>query len=86
MPTVPGPLLFRPVYKDYLWGGERIAARFGRADAPALCGESWEVSAHPDGMSVVDGGPSDGRDLASLCEEFGEAIVGSSAGGTRLPQ
>ena len=85
MPSLPGPLLFRPVYKDYLWGGERIAARFGRADAPARCGESWEVSAHPDGMSVVDGGPFDGRDLASLCEEFGEAIVGSYAGGTRFP-
>lgn len=85
MPSLPGPLLFRPVYKDYLWGGERIAARFGRADAPARCGESWEVSAHPDGMSVVDGGPFDGRDLASLCEEFGESLVGSYAGGTSFP-
>ena len=60
-----------------------IAKRFGRADAPALCGESWEVSAHPDGMSVVEGGPFDGRDLASLCEEFGAALVGSFAEGTR---
>ena len=85
MPSVPGPLLFRPVYKDYLWGGDRIAKRFGRADAPALCGESWEVSAHPDGMSVVEGGPFDGRDLASLCEEFGAALVGSFAEGTRFP-
>ena len=39
MGSLPGPLLFRPVYKDYLWGGDRIAKRFGRADAPALCGE-----------------------------------------------
>ena len=85
MGSLPGPLLFRPVYKDYLWGGDRIAKRFGRADAPALCGESWEVSAHPDGMSVVEGGPFDGRDLASLCEEFGAALVGSFAEGTRFP-
>lgn len=79
MPSVPGPLLFRPVYKDYLWGGERIAARFGRAGAPVPCAESWEVSAHPDGLSVVEGGPLEGRDLASLCEEFGAALVGSFA-------
>ena len=85
MGSLPGPLLFRPVYKDYLWGGDRIAKRFGRADAPAPCGESWEVSAHPDGMSVVEGGPFDGRDLASLCEEFGAALVGSFAEGTRFP-
>ena len=79
------PLLFRPVYKDYLWGGSRIASRYGRADAPALCGESWEVSAHPDGMSVVDGGPFDGRPLASLCEAFGAALVGRDAAGGKFP-
>ena len=71
------PLLFRPVYKDYLWGGSRIAGRFGRAGAPSPCAESWEVSCHPDGMSVVEGGPFDGRSLDSLCREFGAALVGS---------
>ena len=85
MASLPGPLLFRPVYKDYLWGGDRIATRFGRAGVPATCGESWEVSAHPDGMSVVEGGPFDGRDLASLCEEFGASLVGSFAEGGRFP-
>ena len=79
------PLLFRPVYKDYLWGGTRISSRYGRTDAPATCGESWEVSAHPDGMSVVDGGPFDGRPLDSLCAEFGEALLGRNAGGGRFP-
>ena len=73
------PLLFRPVYKDYLWGGSRIASRFGRAGTPSPCAESWEVSAHEDGMSVVEGGPFDGRTLSSLCGEFGAALVGSWA-------
>ena len=79
------PFLFRPVYKEYLWGGTRISARFGRADAPATCGESWEASGHPDGMSVVDGGPFDGRTLDSLCAEFGAALVGGNAGGPKFP-
>ena len=79
------PLLFRPVYKDYLWGGTRIASRFGRTGTPDPCAESWEASAHPDGMSAVEGGPFDGRALDSLCAEFGEALLGRNAGGGRFP-
>lgn len=80
-----GPLLFRPVYKDYLWGGSRIAERFARTGTPTPCAESWEVSAHPDGPSVVEGGPHDGRTLAALCEAFGPKLLGSYVEGTRFP-
>ena len=79
------PLLFRPVYKDYLWGGSRIAERFGRTGTPAPCAESWEVSAHPDGMSVVESGPFDGRTLADLFEAYGPALAGTYAEGPRFP-
>lgn len=79
------PLLFRHVYRDYLWGGDRIARRFGRDDAPACCAESWEISPHPDGPSVVANGPWAGRDLQGLCDEFGEALLGSACEGTRFP-
>ena len=79
------PLLFRHVYRDYLWGGSRIAERFGRTDAPERCAESWEISPHPDGPSVVANGPLAGRDLQSLCDEFGEALLGSACEGTRFP-
>lgn len=79
------PLLFEPVYKDYLWGGSRIASRFGRAGTPSPCAESWEVSAHPDGMSVVEGGPFAGRTLESLCEEYGADLLGSYVEGKRFP-
>ena len=79
------PFLFRHVYRDYLWGGDRIARRFGRADAPARCAESWEISPHPDGPSIVANGPLAGRDLQSLADEFGEALLGSAVEGTRFP-
>ena len=51
------PLLFTPVYKDYLWGGDTIGRMYGRDVPPGIVAESWEVSAHPDGMSVVANGP-----------------------------
>lgn len=79
------PLLFRPVYKDYLWGGMRLASRFGRTGTPDPCAESWEVSAHPDGPSLVEGGPFDGRSLGSLCGEFGAALLGRNVEGTEFP-
>lgn len=79
------PFLFRHVYRDYLWGGGRIAERYGRDDAPACCAESWEISPHPDGPSVVANGPLAGRGLQELCDEYGEALLGSACEGTRFP-
>jgi mannose-6-phosphate isomerase len=73
------PLLLAPVYKDYLWGGTRIAARYGRAGTPAICAESWEISAHPDGPSRVTNGALAGQTLADLATRLGRALVGGRA-------
>lgn len=72
-------LAFGNVYSSAPWGGGWIKALFARTDAPEVCSESWEVSGHPFGMSVVRDGPFAGRTLASLTEEFGEALVGTKA-------
>lgn len=79
MNAIRTPLVFRPVYKDYLWGGSRIASVYRRNGAPAVCAESWEISAHPDGESVVAEGPFAGRCLAELAAEAGTALTGSRA-------
>lgn len=79
------PLLFKPVYRDYLWGGERIAENFGRAGTPVPCAESWEVSAHPDGMSVIENGELEGRTLDDVCREFGDALLGANCEGRVFP-
>lgn len=42
--TSPYPLLFRPIYKDKVWGG-RALERFGKTLPPAMnIGESWELA------------------------------------------
>ncbi len=73
----PYPLFFKPVYKDYLWGGQRITSQFSRPEAPTPCAESWEISAHPDGMSEVENGALAGKNLEELCTEFGISILGT---------
>lgn len=74
----PALLRFTPVYKPYVWGGTDLPLRLGRRDAPPLAryAESWELADHPDGMSVVEGGPCAGRTLHSLVEQFGAALTG----------
>ncbi len=73
------PLCFQPVYQQALWGGTTLARRFARTDAPSTCSESWEISAHPAGPSVVVGGPAAGQTLAQLARRLGAALAGRRA-------
>ena len=45
-----------PAFKDNLWGGTKIRDVFGKKCDYDVIGESWELSAHPDGQSrIADG-------------------------------
>ena len=41
--------------------------------------ETWVVSGHESGMSIVADGEYEGRSLADLCAEFGRALLGAKA-------
>ncbi len=57
------PVKLKPAYFSYIWGGTLLRNCLGK-DIPADdTGESWEVSAHPRGQSVIDGGPANGMPL-----------------------
>ncbi len=79
------PLTFRPVYKDYIWGGDRIVHKFHRDMPPGIYAESWEISTRPEGMSVVADGPLAGATLQSLVEAHGAALLGSRVGAGPFP-
>ncbi len=49
-----------PVYKDYLWGGNKLKERYGKITDLSPCAESWELSFHADGMTRL----GDGKTLA----------------------
>ncbi len=73
------PLLFRPVLKDYLWGGRNLATKLGRAlPAEGVVAESWEIAAHEDGVSVVENGPLAGRTLTQVHAELGIDLIGTN--------
>lgn len=78
------PLSFKPVYKQVVWGGRRMAA--WRADLPAgPIGESWDLSDHPNGRSVVDAGAFRGLGLDALVARFGADLVGVGFPGGPFP-
>lgn len=49
-------LKLSPVLKDYIWGGQKLGTMFGRDNDGKKISESWELSVHPDGLSMCDGG------------------------------
>ena len=61
--------------KDYIWGGDRLRREFGKTFNADRIAESWELSCHKDGQSVIVGGEFDGRTLAEFIEENGSAAV-----------
>jgi mannose-6-phosphate isomerase len=79
------PLVFAPVYKDYLWGGAKIRTLFGRQKAPDVCAESWEISGHRDGPGLVRNGALSGHSLSELVDAYGAALVGTRAPGGSFP-
>ncbi len=60
------PLKFAPIYKDKIWGGDKIKSILDKdyGNLPN-CGESWELSGVEGNVSVVTNGYLAGNDLTS---------------------
>lgn len=73
------PMKLRPAYKDYLWGGQRLITDYGKQTDLNPLAESWELSCHPDGESVILTGPAAGKTLRELLSSpEGKAILGDN--------
>ncbi len=71
------PLKFTPIYKDKIWGGNKIETVLNKdfGDLPN-CGESWELSGVEDNISVVSNGLLAGNSLDELIEVYMGDLVG----------
>jgi mannose-6-phosphate isomerase len=70
------PIKFKPIYKERIWGGTNLAAVFGRTLSGDHIGESWELSSHNNGTSVVENGCLAGKNLHELIAEYKEQLMG----------
>ncbi len=64
------PILFlNPVFKQMIWGGERLGKDWPYEIPGNDTGECWAVSAHPNGDCTVKGGVYAGMTLSQLWEK-----------------
>ncbi|MFO0013509.1 MAG: type I phosphomannose isomerase catalytic subunit [Planctomycetota bacterium] len=74
------PLRFAPLFRSYLWGGQRLAAQLGKKlPDEGIWAESWEIVDHREGESVVCEGAFAGLTLRQLIEEHPHAMLGPAA-------
>jgi mannose-6-phosphate isomerase, class I len=68
----------KPAYKDYLWGGRRLIDEYGKDFTGDILAESWELSCHPDGPSIIANGADEGLSLAEYITREGWDILGTN--------
>jgi len=62
-------LFLEPVFKERIWGGQKLHTRFGYNLPFEKTGECWAISAHPHGSSIIKNGRFKGRTLQDLYEK-----------------
>src|SRR5881227_906021 len=80
------PVVFEPIFKERIWGGQKLAAFFRkRLPANKRIGESWEIVDRPEAQSIVREGPLSGRSLHDLWATFREELFGKVPDTPRFP-
>lgn len=71
------PLKFKPIFKDKVWGGDKVKKLFGKDFSPLPnCGECWELSGVENNLSVVSNGFLKGNNIEELTEIYMGDLVG----------
>jgi len=71
-------LKLKPACKDYIWGGRRLIDEYNKPYEGERLAETWEMSCHPDGPSVIVNGEHAGKTLAEYVEAQGKGVLGSN--------
>jgi mannose-6-phosphate isomerase len=73
------PLKFKPIFRDKVWGGQKIKTRLGMDFGDlSNCGEVWVVSGVEGFVSVVENGFLKHNELNDLVEIYMDDLVGDS--------
>jgi mannose-6-phosphate isomerase len=73
------PLKFYPIFKDKIWGGNKIKTILNKDFSPlSNCGESWELSAIKGDISIVSNGFLEGNNIQELIEIYMGDLLGDN--------
>lgn len=73
-----------PACKDYLWGGRRLVEEYNKRYDGARLAETWELSCHEGGLSVIASGEHAGETLRDYLVRH-DGALGTSLRGRELP-
>lgn len=60
------PFKLKPIYKDYIWGGQKIINILHKDTNINPCAEAWEFSTHNAGVSFCDSGEYKGKKINEI--------------------
>ena len=73
------PLKFDPILKEKVWGGNALETHYNKKPVGLNnIGESWEISAVSDNLSVINNGFLAGNNIEELIEVYMGDITGDS--------
>jgi len=74
------PLKFKPIFRDKIWGGQKIKTVLGMdfGNLPN-CGEVWVLSGVANNETIVSDGFLEGNELNELIEVYMDDLVGEKA-------
>ncbi len=70
------PMILKPTIKDYIWGGNRLKTEYNKQSDGSILAESWELSCHKEGMSVINNGVLSGTPLHNYISSDKVKILG----------
>lgn len=73
-----GVIKLIPACKDYMWGGNNLREKYNIASDISPLAESWMLSTHKDGESIISDGEYKGYSLSNYIKEKGKRILGTN--------
>lgn len=71
------PMKLKAPCKDYLWGGTKLRTEYHQQSSAQKLAESWMLSCHADGPSVICGGEYNGLTLQEYINRAGRQVLGT---------
>ena len=79
MHVAPYPLRLEPTFRNYLWGGRKLATRLDKPiPAEGVWAESWEVVDHAEHESSIANGELAGQTLGAVMRANSDWLVGDA--------
>ncbi len=77
--SIKSPVRLLPAFKDYIWGGRKLVQDYNKVCSLDKVAESWELSAHKDGSSIINGGDFDKMLFSDYINKYGNDVLGERA-------